>query len=131
MTEIQQATCEAFLARSYQFYDAVVRGVVVDFETRPTSCDLKIDAQDAESPSGWSRVVLSISGVTSFRFEVGRTTFAVLSSGVQLAWRPDGILLILDAYPDDVGLPDLNSNHAFVVGRTIRSSSEPLPTGGG
>lgn len=126
MTEVTEDSLQAFLDRFYQFYDAVVRKIALDFDAHPPCCEVVVDAQDAESASGWSRVTLRVQACSSFRFEMGRTTFEVLSSGLQVGWseRQVGwserqILLFLDAYPDDDGLPDVSSNKAFVAGRDL------------
>lgn len=126
MTKLDEASLGAFLGRFYDFYDGVVRRVAVDFEARPSTCEVVIDAQDAESASGWSRVVLRVSGCSRFRLEMGRTSFEVLSSGIQVGWVDDLVFLFLDAYPDDEGLPDLSSNRAYVAGDDIQWSATPV-----
>ena len=116
MHTLDEATLDVFLGRFHHVYDGVVRRVTTDFEADSTTCEIAIDAQDAQSPSGWSRVELRAQGCSRFRFEVGRTTFEVLSSGIQVGWVEDQVILFLDAYPDDEGLPDIRTNRGYVAG---------------
>jgi hypothetical protein len=103
-----------------------VRQVTVDFEAKPATCEVVVDVMDAESESGWSRVVLRVQGCSRFRLEIGRTTFEVLSSGIQVGWNEDLVFLFLDAYPDDEGLPDINTNRAYVAGEDILWFAKPI-----
>lgn len=125
MNKLEQASIGEFLTRFYNFYDGVVRRVSVNFEANPPTCEVVVDAQDAESASGWSRVVMQVRGCSQFRLEVGRTTFEVLSSGVQVAWEDGLAFLFLDAYPDDEGLPDTRMNQGYVAGEEILWAAVP------
>ncbi|MES2642726.1 MAG: hypothetical protein V4850_24800 [Myxococcota bacterium] len=116
MELLNQEVCEAFLRRFYNFYDGVVRSVRIDFESTPSTCSVVVDARDADSASGWSRIEFVVHEVGAFRFDAGRTTFEVLSSGIQVGWVNGQLLLVLDAYPDDVDFPDLATNRAHVAG---------------
>lgn len=126
MNKLEQASIREFLARFYNFYDGVVRRVSVNFEADPPTCEVVVDAQDAESASGWSRVVMQVRGCSQFRLELGRTTFEVLSSGVQVAWEGGLAFLFLDAYPDDEGLPDTGTNHGYIAGEEILWAAAPV-----
>ncbi len=71
---------------------------------------------DRDAGSGWSRVTFHLTGVKEMRFELGRRTFEVLSSGLQIARKGNLVYLVFDAYPDDgPGLPDLSRNIAYVA----------------
>jgi hypothetical protein len=125
---LNEASLGAFLGRFFDFYDGVVRQVSVDFEAKPPACQVVVDAQDAESASGWSRVVLRMRGCSRFRLEVGRTSFEVLSSGIQVGWIEDLVFLFLDAYPDDEGLPDIKTNRGYLAGDELQWSATPVTT---
>lgn len=106
-----------FKARFFDFYDAVVSSVRLDLDANPRRCEVLLQAQDRESKSGWSNVRFSVRGVSECRFQIAKSTFEVLSGGLQLAWQEQALYLVLDAYPDDgPGLPDLRTNIAYVVG---------------
>lgn len=128
MKKLDEASLRAFLGRFYDFYDGVVRQVTLHFEAKPPTCEVVVDVQDAESESGWSRVVLRVDGCSGFRLEAGRTTFAVLSSGIQVGWEESLVFLFLDAYPDDEGLPDIMTNRGYVVGDALHWSATPVST---
>lgn len=128
MNKLDEASLGSFLARFYDLYDGVVRRVTMDFEAKPPTCEVAVEAQDAESESGWSRVVISVRGCSRFRLEADRTSFEVLSSGVQVGWIDGLVFLFLDAYPDDEGLPDIDSNRAYVAGEELQWSSTPAQT---
>ncbi len=127
MNQLDATSLGGFLRRFYDFYDGVVRRVSVDFDSEYPRCEVVVDAQDAESASGWSRVVLRVKGCSSFRLEAGRTSFEVLSSGIQVGWSEGSVLLFLDAYPDDEGLPDLETNRGYVAGAALCWVATPLP----
>jgi hypothetical protein len=126
MKKLEQASVGQFLARFYGFYDGVVREITMNFESQAPACEVVVNAQDTESASGWSRVVMQVRGCSEFRLEVGRTTFEVLSSGLQVAWDRGQVFLILDAYPDDEGLPDTQTNCGYVAGADIFWSAAPV-----
>ncbi len=117
----------AFMERFYHFYDGVVRRISIHLEQHPMSIDITVDAQDAESPSGWARLHLQLQGVASFRLEVGATSFEVLSSGIQIGWDAGRVTLFLDAYPDDDGLPDISTNKGYIVGESLHWTAVPVP----
>ncbi|MEQ1508514.1 MAG: hypothetical protein ABMB14_40155 [Myxococcota bacterium] len=119
MYEVVAGSLDAVLSRFFQFYDAVVRRVDVDFAGGRPQCEIVIDAQDAESTSGWSRVVFRMVGVEQFRLEMGKTTFQVLSSGIQIGWHECQVFLFLDAFPDDDELPKVSSNRAYFAGDAL------------
>lgn len=107
-----------FQNRFWSFSDGVVREVLLRV-SHPRSCVISVECKDRDSQTGWATVVFAVEAVRKFRFELGRTSFAVLSSGMQFAWRQDEVFVVLDAYPDDPGdLPDLSKNTAFVSGRS-------------
>lgn len=126
MNIIDEASLDGFLSRFFNFYDGVVQQVSLDFRAEPLTCDVVMHAQDTESPSGWSEVVLRINDMTECRLEIGRTSFQVLSSGLQVGWVGGSVLLFLDAYPDEDGLPPIDTNSAYVGGREMQWSAIPL-----
>ena len=108
-----------FRDRFAGFADGVVSEFRVILKPYPQLCRLLILAQDREVRSGWSKVLFEICDVHEFRFERQRSTFEVLSSGVQFVWQRDLIFVVLDARPfDSSDLPDLSRNAAYVAGST-------------
>lgn len=106
-----------FHERFFDFYDGVVRGIELEVGVASRSCTIEVQCKDRDSPSGWARVTFAVRAVTEFRFQLGRTTFEVLSGGMQIAWCDGRVYLVLDAYPDDgPDLPDLSKNIAYVAG---------------
>ena len=128
---IQPENVDDIRRRFYSFYDGVVRAVRLNISSKPRTCEVDIEAKDMESPSGWSSICLTLLDVSAFRFELGRTTFEVLSGGIQFGWRDGAICVVLDAYPDDgEELPDLRTNIAYVIGLSCdvnATAIEPLP----
>ena len=117
---------EEFRVRFYDFNDGVVCGVELAMQSTPRTCRIRIESQDRDADSGWSYVCFEIRDVQEFRFAFGRTTFEVLSSGIQFAWRDGRVYVVLDAYPDDgPDLPDLAMNTAYVAGLSCDWSVSP------
>lgn len=115
--KITSENLPAVLRRFYNFDDGVVEGLSLSFGKTEKCCAIDIQCQDRESRSGWAKVTLDIFEVAEFRLLYGRTTFEVLSGGVQIGWRDRRVIVVLDAYPDDGDdLPDLSTNSAFVAG---------------
>lgn len=116
-----------FMHRFYDFYDAVVCDVDIRLRGAEPACQITIQSQDREAESGWSTVTFEVRLPSEFRFELSRTTFEVLSSGLQIAWRAGCVVLVLDAYPDDAEeLPDLKTNTAYVVGTRCSWTASPV-----
>jgi hypothetical protein len=66
--------------------------------------------------------------VSELRFHLGKSTFEVLSGGIQLGWQGESICVVFDAYPDDgPGLPDLRTNIAYVIGDSCDLEITALP----
>ena len=124
---IQPENVDEIRKRFYNFDDGVVRAVRVNIRSKPRTCEVDIEAQDMESPSGWSSICFTLLGVSEFRFELGKTTFEVLSGGIQFGWRDGAICVVLDAYPDDgEELPDLRTNIAYVIGLSCDMSATAI-----
>ena len=69
--------------RFWSFYDSVVRSWAADFAQATKILVLTIEAQDRESPSGWSLLTLRLSGVSSVRLSEGpKASYLVLSNGL-------------------------------------------------
>lgn len=116
------------LERFYQFQDGVVCSVSLELRAVPRRCDVVVHAQDRESESGWSEVRFSVHSVSECRFQLGRSTFEVLTGGIQFGWVGDSICVVFDAYPDDgPQLPDLQTNTAYVTGATCDIEVTTLP----
>lgn len=108
---------EVLRERFSDFYDGVVKKVDLEVGIASRVCRVEVQCKDRDSRSGWSRVTFLIRDVKEFRFELGRTTFEVLSGGLQFVWQADRVYVIVDAYPDDgPGLPDLTRTAAYVAG---------------
>jgi hypothetical protein len=116
----------AVLYRFWSFEDGVVRSVTLSGSGTRRTVVVVIECMDREAERirggerpGWAHVELVVRTVSQFRFELGRTTYSVLSGGIQVAWRGEKIYVVLDAYPDEPeDLPDLKTNTAFVVGES-------------
>ena len=126
---LTEENSEAFRLRFYEFFDAVVRQVSVTSRSRTMNweCHIDIEAQDSTT-GGWALVSLQLEEVLEFTFSKGKSSYAVLSSGLQLFWSPERLLLVLDAYPDDPGIPDLSRNLAFVACRRCSWTVTAIPT---
>lgn len=127
MTKLSPESRSDLMHRFYDFYDAVVCDVEIRLRGESPACQIVVQSQDREADSGWSTVTFDVHRPSEFRFELGRTTFEVLSSGIQIAWRAGSIYLVLDAYPDDDGeLPDLRTNSAYVAGAECLWAALPV-----
>lgn len=116
---LQATDIDAIHTRFWNFYDGVVCGIEIALRGGPPSCEIEIQCKDRDSLSGWSRLRLRVNAVSRFRFELDRTTFEVLSSGIQFVWQQGVVYVVLDAFPDDGnGLPDLRTNTAYVAGES-------------
>jgi len=114
---LQPEHVAVFHERFYDFYDGVVRKVDLEVGVASRVCSIEVQCKDRDSSSGWSRVTFVVRGVKEFTFQLGRTTFEVLSGGAQIAWQGDRVYVFLDAYPyDGPGLPELSKNTAYVAG---------------
>lgn len=119
----------AFRSRFCDFHDGVVREVLLGFGGGADRCRVVVDCKDRNSGSGWARVELAIEGVTRCRFELGRTTFEVLSEGIHIEWLDAEVLIVLDASPNGPQkLPDLSRNTAYVSGRRCNWSAVSIGT---
>lgn len=115
MIEITKDDAAQIMARFYDFADGVVDRIELDLPGKALA--VVVLCQDAMSTTGWSSVRFLVTGVEEFRLELGKTTFEVLSSGIQFLWRQNLVYLVLDAYPDDPETSlDLTANRAFVGG---------------
>lgn len=127
MVELTPETRSYLLHRFYDFCDAVVCDVTIHLRGQVPMCRVVIQAQDREVEPGWSTVTFDVQVPSHFRFVLGRTTFEVLSSGIQIGWKDGSIYLVLDAYPDEPGeLPDLVTNTAYVAGNKCTWDSRPV-----
>lgn len=127
MRDVTPENCSKMMRRFYSFYDAVVSTVDIHLRGGARICRIVVECQDREVDSGWSTVTFEVHRPSEFRFELGRTTFEVLSSGIQIGWREGSVFLVLDAYPDDPGdLPSLRANTAYVAGDECTWQSQPL-----
>jgi hypothetical protein len=114
--------------RFYDFYDGVVCSVRLELRTEPRRCEVVIQTQDRESDSGWSNVQFAVQRVSECRFQIGKSTFEVLSGGLQFGWLGSSVCVVFDAYPDDgPGLPDLGNNIAYVIGASCDIRITPIP----
>ncbi len=112
---LTEADSDKFRARFCEFYDSVVRSVVITPPSRHSStyrCSIAIEAQDSTT-GAWARITLELKDVSEFNLSRRRSGFEVLSSGLQLFWSKSDLLVVLDARPDDPGIPDLNQNAAW------------------
>ena len=112
-----------FLERFCVGYDGVVVSVSISMRPGPYTAVIVIDSKDNAASSGWSRLTFTVTRVEQFRFEVFKTTFEVLSGGIQIVWKDHLVFVVFDAYPDDgPDLPDLRKNMAYVAGEECRVS---------
>lgn len=118
--QLYPETANAVLAEYFNCDDGVVKDVRIECGTSRSDRVCTVVAEcmkEGATPSEWVRAHFRVTGVTEFRFQLVKTTFEVLSSGVQVIWKDGLVYLVLDAYPDDgPGLPDLATNIAYVAG---------------
>jgi hypothetical protein len=114
-------------SRFSDFFDGVVCSVRLNVRARPRTCEVAIQAKDEQSASGWSNVRFTVRDVSEFRFQLGKSTFEVLSGGLQFGWQGESICLVFDAFPDDgPDLPDLSANIAYVIGASCEIDISPV-----
>jgi len=85
----------AFLARFWNFGDAVVRRVAIELtRDRPSRLAVvEVLARDSTASDQWVTCRLTMRRLAEFRVTEGRTSYQVLSGGLQIAWQ-DGIVFV-------------------------------------
>ena len=128
--QISPENCEAVLNRFDNFYDGVVCSIGISMRSEPTVCEVVLEAMEGAGDGlRWRRVRLAVQGLHEFKFAMGRTTFEVLSSGIQFIWKNGLVYVMIDAFPDDgPGLPDLTTNIAYVAGSRCVVEVESIPS---
>jgi hypothetical protein len=116
--ELTPDNLSMLLHRFYNFDDAVVAHVDLALRPRPLSCTIDVHAGDRTTPGGWSAVRFVVHESNDFRFALGRTSFLVLSFGLQFIWKNGLIYVLLDAVPEGgTELPDLTNSKGYVAGK--------------
>jgi hypothetical protein len=126
--ELTQETLVELRRRFVDFYDGVVARVDLQLRATPRRCEVTVHCQDLEAKDGWSAIRLTMTGVDEFRFELGRSTFEVLSFGIQFVWKETLVYMVLAPAADELPeLPDLARNIGYVVGTRCDYEIIPLP----
>lgn len=126
---IEPSNVSEIQERYFSFFDAVVDHVTLRTGSALKVCSVAINCQDKNSETGWAAVEFELIEVQEFSFKYGKTTYEVLSSGVQFFWENDFVYVFFDAYPDDDGMPNLETNTAFVSAKKclFRNLSQVRP----
>ena len=121
-------TLQYFLARFCTFYDAVLRScsAFVSKEGK-LSCDICIEAQDDESPSGWSNVTLRLHGLKIVHLDRQVSGIEVLSFGLQVYFLQDTVRVYLDPDPIHENMLELHDSLAYVIGQSLEWKAEVYP----
>ncbi|MDT7572453.1 MAG: hypothetical protein QOE05_2627 [Actinomycetota bacterium] len=92
----------SFLARFSEFADSLIEDVHIHWPRLSAGrvLTLHVLTQDIESPSGWSRVRLSIEDTTGFELREDPGTYMVIRDGLSFAWK-DGEVAVTQQEEDD------------------------------
>lgn len=120
----------AVLRRFYDFYDAVIRSVTLQFVERGVRVVLiEIAARDSEAVEndGWASVRITMRNVAEFGVREGpRTPIQVLSQGIHLMTF-DGLvgLEFGGAVDAPTGIDELRASDAYAVGESLEIQTGP------
>jgi hypothetical protein len=124
MQPLTASDLPAFMDRFCDFDDAVLRDTNVNLRTDAEFCDLRIEAPDRASPSGWSNVTIRVLKVSRVHLDRTGHCIEVLTCGLQLFFTAEGVSVFLDAdvFPED--MPEISKNSAYVTGAGIQWQAE-------
>jgi hypothetical protein len=119
----------AWNERFASFNDAVIKSWSVKFASTGSVLEVLAEAQDQESPSGWSLVSLRLSGVTSLRFCDGpKASYQVLSNGLHTLLDTGRVALEFgDCIDTPESLSELMASPCHAVAETLEWEAQPVP----
>ena len=119
----------AWSSRFASFNDAVLKSWAVKFAATGAVLEVVIEAQDQESPSGWSLVSLRLCKVTSLRFCDGpKASYQVLSNGLHALLDTGCVALEFGDFIDiPESLTELMSSPCHAVAETLEWGVQPVP----
>ncbi len=126
MNDLTVDSLQYFLDRFLTFHDAVLRSctVLLSTQSNTLSCDICIEAQDDESPSGWSTVTLRLHGLKVIHFDRRSSGIEVLSFGLQVFFLSDTVRVYLDPDPIHEAMLELHDSLAYVIGTSLEWKAE-------
>lgn len=129
MNTLTPESLQYFLDRFLTFYDAVLRSCAMEVSTHTNklSCDICIEAQDDESPSGWSTVTLRLHGLKIVHLDRQASGIEVLSFGLQVFFLHDTVRVYLDPDPVHESMLELRDSLAYVIGTSLQWKAEFYP----
>ncbi len=111
-----QAAVAALLERFSNFFDAVLVGVVLDLprDSQKRRATLRLLAQELDGT--WYTVTLSLARPREFKLVEGRTSYLVLSDGLDI--QVLGEAVAVDLAPEEGGatLEELRRSDMYVLG---------------
>ena len=118
----------AWHKRFASFNDAVLKSWSVNFASTVPVWETELEAQDQESPSGWSLVRIRASGVTSVRFCDGpKASYQVLSSGLHTLFDGGRVALEFGNFIDaPESLSELIGSQCHVVGEMLEWEAQAI-----
>jgi hypothetical protein len=128
MHDLRPETVEAFMDRFCNFYDSVLRLCTMSVSTKgKLSCDVRLEAQDDQSPSGWSNVTIRVHGFKYVHLDRQRSGIEVLSFGLQVFFLDDTVRVYLDGDPVREKMLELDESLAVVIGASVQWEAEHIP----
>ena len=127
MKLLQPEECTDWDARFCFFYDGVLESFTVDFEHSPSVALIVFRTQDQNSPSGWSRVTLRLSGVTSLRFQEGpRSSNRVIFGGLHVLFDDNQVALEWELLDPPSSLSEVMTSECYVVAESLEWDAQHL-----
>ncbi len=114
--------------RFVSFNDAVLKSWAVKFAPSAPVLEVVIEAQDQDSPSGWSLVTIHLSGISSLKFcERPKTSYQVLSNGLHTLFDKGQVALEFGDFIDTPeSLSELMDSPCHAVGETLAWEAQPV-----
>lgn len=127
MQQLTKQNSQEFLDQFHCFDDGIIRSIhVVLGPTRlQRSATLICSARD-QIAGEWRNVRLEVAGLDEFSLTEGRSSYIVLSQGIQLGWFGDRVYLDLGPYTCEPDCEeDFRRSGMLFVGRELSWGSEP------
>jgi hypothetical protein len=121
MNDLSFASVHEFLGRFHSFHDSVVRRVEHRYSpSGQRQTTLTISAQDQQSGTGWSNVIVQINDVLEIGFREGKSTRQVLSDGMTIVWLDGDVWCDLSPYASEpASADDFRQSDFFVAGKAL------------
>jgi hypothetical protein len=116
---------KAWNERFVSFNDAVLKSWSVKFASIETTLEIEIEAQDQDSPSGWSLIKIRLIGVSSLDFCDGpKTSYRVLSNGLHTLFDTNFVAIEFGRFIDaPESLSELMSSPCHAVANSLEWES--------